>query len=103
MAPVTNKFNKATGNNIFQPYSMSWSYRGRGNEARSKTKNRIKTNVLRVNQTSGGRNPGPSHPPKNKVTTIAEISVMPRYSPIKNIPNFIPEYSEWKPATSSLS
>src|SRR5579875_2461981 len=34
---------------------------------------------------------------------MQEIRMIPIYSPTKNMPNFIPEYSEWKPATSSLS
>src|SRR5690349_22967325 len=60
-------------------------------------------NVFRKNQAHGGRNDGPSQPPKNSVTVIADIRVMPRYSPMKNIPNFIPEYSAWYPAINSLS
>src|SRR5678815_1259335 len=63
----------------------------------------MKANVLITNHKIGGRNAGPNHPPKNKQTTSAEINVIPRYSPTKNNPNFIPEYSEWKPAMSSLS
>lgn len=55
------------------------------------------------NQTMGGRKENPIQPPKNKVVISAEMSVMPKYSPTKNIPNFIPEYSEWYPATNSLS
>jgi hypothetical protein len=54
----------------------------------------IKANVFNTNHTKGGRKSGPSHPPKNKQTVRLEINVMPRYSPTKNIPNFIPEYSE---------
>src|SRR5215467_12268148 len=65
-------------------------------------KNEIKKNVLTRNQTTGGRT-GPSQPPKNSTVMSAEINVTPRYSPTKNMPNFIPEYSEWYPATSSLS
>jgi hypothetical protein len=57
--------------------------------------NPIKANVFMKNQATGGRKEGPSHPPKNIVVVMAEISVIPRYSPIKNIPNFIPEYSAW--------
>ncbi len=53
----------------------------------------IKKNVLNRNQKTGGRKDGPSQPPKNSVAIIPEISVIPRYSPTKNIPNFIPEYS----------
>ena len=54
----------------------------------------MKTNVLSTNQTGGGST-GPSQPPKKSVTIIAEMSVMPRYSPTKNMPNFMPEYSVW--------
>jgi hypothetical protein len=57
-------------------------------------KKQIKNAVLKKNQNTGGRKAGPSHPPKNKVIIMDEISVTPRYSPTKNIPNFIPEYSE---------
>jgi len=46
-----------------------------------------------ANQITGGIGAGPSHPPKNKVAVIREMRVIPRYSPTKNIPNFIPEYS----------
>jgi hypothetical protein len=57
-------------------------------------KNIINPNVFIINQTSGGRKPGPIHPPKKRQTVSVEIKVRPRYSPMKNIPNFIPEYSE---------
>ena len=40
-----------------------------------------------------GGSHGPSHPPRKKAVTSADISVIPRYSPTKNIANFIPEYS----------
>jgi hypothetical protein len=53
----------------------------------------IKKRVLRENHTIGGKT-GPNHPPKNRVTIMAEMRVIPRYSPTKNMPNFIPEYSE---------
>ena len=61
-----------------------------------------------MNQNSGqitGRKPntGPSHPPKNNVTAIAEMTTTWMYSPRKNIANRIPEYSVWNPATSSVS
>ena len=50
-----------------------------------------------------GGSTGPSQPPKKRIVISEEISVTPRYSPTKNMPNFMPEYSEWNPATSSLS
>jgi hypothetical protein len=53
----------------------------------------INANILIRNQTIGG-NTGPSHPPKKSVAIIAEIKVIPMYSPTKNNPNFILEYSE---------
>src|SRR5687767_10165787 len=92
----------AKGSITFQPNAISWSYRGRGRDARKRMNRQMKKNVFRENQTMGGSH-GPSHPPKNSVTIMAEISVTPRYSPTKNMPNFIPEYSEWNPAMSSLS
>src|SRR3546814_17106365 len=67
----------------------------------------MKTRHLSENQTidSHGhlsRN-GPLQPPKNSTTVMAETSTMPTYSPTKNMPNFMPEYSDWKPAASSDS
>ena len=94
IAPVTKIFNSDKGKRIFHPSDNNWSYLGLGKDALNKIKNSIKTNVFIKNQTTGGRNAGPSHPPKNKVTVNAEISVIPKYSPTKNIPNFILEYSE---------
>src|SRR3954464_9819280 len=63
----------------------------------------MNANVFIKNHSHGGKKDGPSQPPKNIVVVIAEMSVIPKYSPMKNIPNFIPEYSEWNPAMSSLS
>ena len=90
---MTTIFRSASGNITFHPNAINWSKRGRGSVARSRMNKQINTNVFRKNQTSGGSH-GPSHPPKNNATVSAEISVMPRYSPTKNIPNFMPEYSE---------
>jgi len=53
----------------------------------------MKKKVLIRNQTTPGRT-GPSQPPKKKTVIMAEIKVTPMYSPTKNMPNFIPEYSE---------
>src|SRR2546425_3397083 len=46
---------------------------------------------------------GPFHPPRNSVTAIEQIVMMFEYSPRKNSPNFMLEYSVWNPATSSDS
>ena len=94
-APVIRILSNETGNSTFHPSSINWSYLGRGKDARSKMNTHIKKNVLNKNQNTGGRNAGPSHPPKNSVEMMADISVIPMYSPTKNMPNFIPEYSEW--------
>ena len=51
-----------------------------------------KKDVFSKNQIIGGKN-GPCQPPKKRTVIIAEIKIIPRYSPMKNIPNFIPEYS----------
>ncbi len=45
------------------------------------------------NHASGGST-GPIHPPKNNTVISADTRMMPRYSPTKNMPNFMPEYSE---------
>ncbi len=46
---------------------------------------------------------GRSQPPKKRIT-VRKLTVMTwRYSPRKNRPNFIAEYSVWKPPTSSCS
>ena len=66
---------------------------GAAGTPRSKMNNEMKKNVLSRNQTIGGST-GPSQPPKNNTVISAEISVTPRYSPTKNMPNFMPEYSE---------
>ncbi len=57
------------------------------------------------NGQSAGRKSGagPRHPPRNSVTPIAATVTVATYSPRKNIANVIPEYSVWKPATSSVS
>src|SRR5262245_54157128 len=96
--PVTMMFRSASGNIPFHPNAISRSNSGLGSTARSRMNPQINTNVFRKNQTSGGSH-GPIHPPKNSATVSMEISVTPRYSPTKNIPNFMPEYSEWYPAT----
>ena len=46
---------------------------------------------------------GPRQPPRNRVTPIAATVTVATYSPRKNIANVMPEYSVWKPATSSDS
>src|SRR5208283_5427924 len=90
------------GNITFQPHDINWSNRGRGRDARSRMKKQINRNVLSRNQAMGG-SAGPSQPPKKRMLISEEIRITPRYSPTKNMPNFMPEYSEWKPATNSLS
>src|SRR5262249_13937094 len=47
--------------------------------------------------------PGPFQPPRNKVTATQQIAITFMNSPRKNRPNFMLEYSVWKPATSSAS
>jgi hypothetical protein len=55
---------------------------------------------------NGGRkfsNVGPSHPPRKNVAVIAHMLNIFIYSAKKNIANLNPEYSVWKPPTSSCS
>src|SRR5580693_10083093 len=86
-APVTTRFAKARGSITFQPNDMSWSNRGRGRAARTRTKKEMKKNVLMRNQANPGRT-GPSQPPKNRTAIMLEINVTPMYYPTKNMPNF---------------
>src|SRR5690606_20641388 len=46
---------------------------------------------------------GASQPPKNSTGMSMDISSMPMYSPTKNRPNFMPEYSVLKPEMISDS
>src|SRR5690606_22989344 len=46
---------------------------------------------------------GASQPPKNSTGISTDISSMPMYSPTKNRPNFMPEYSVLKPEMISDS
>ncbi len=59
----------------------------------------MKKKVLSANQRNpshGSRSTnGPCQPPKNSVVSSADTNTMPTYSPTKNIPNFMPEYSVW--------
>src|SRR5713101_9928199 len=50
-----------------------------------------------------GWNPGSDQPPKKSVTVRADATIMLTYSAMKNMANFIAEYSVWYPATSSAS
>src|SRR5262249_15717867 len=92
-APVISRLGSASGSMTFHPQAINWSKRGRGSAARRRMKKQMKKNILARNHNSGG-NTGPSQPPKNNMVIRAEIRVTPRYSPTKNMPNFIPEYSE---------
>src|SRR3954451_25237774 len=54
-APVTSRFNKASGSITFQPQAINWSKRGLGKAARSRMKKQMNASVLMPNQTAGGR------------------------------------------------
>src|SRR5438309_290876 len=47
--------------------------------------------------------PGACQPPRKRVTKSAEEVIMLMYSAVKNMENFMDEYSVWYPATSSDS
>src|SRR5699024_3331876 len=94
IAPVTKIFTSDRGKRSFHPYAINWSYRGRIKAARNRMNRITKTNILIKNHTTGGKNDGHNHPPKNNTVIKEEINKIPKYSPTKNIPNFIPEYSE---------
>jgi len=56
IAPVISRLSNERGNRIFHPSSISWSYLGRGNDARSRMNTHMKKNVFNKNQKTGGRN-----------------------------------------------
>src|SRR6185295_418053 len=60
---------------------------------------------LTKNQTnlSASGSHGPFQPPRNSVTAMQEMVMTLANSPRKKRPNFMLEYSVWKPATSSAS
>src|SRR5262245_65209 len=62
--------------------------------------NQIGANHSAVNGQSGT---GDSQPPRKKIVVVVLIRMMFAYSPRKNRPNDIDEYSAKKPATSSDS
>ena len=73
----------------------------------------LKTNsrnaILSANQTrpgtqvKGAYGTGDIQPPRNSTAPIADSRIMLAYSPRKNRPKVIDEYSVWKPWTSSAS
>src|SRR6266508_1032862 len=102
----------ASGRKAFQPIFIRMSYFRRGIVQRTQTKtNRTKPTLARKataesrkpRSVAGSSTQGTSHPPKKSVTTSAAIVVMAMYSDMKNMANFIDEYSVWYPATSSAS
>src|SRR5205823_3714411 len=92
----------ASGRKTFQPIFIRMSYLSRGIVQRTQTKtNRTKPTLARK-ATADSRKPtmvagssyhGTSQPPKKSVTTSADIVVMAMYSDMKNMANFIDEYS----------
>src|SRR5206468_4551903 len=76
---VTARFKSDAGRRTFHPKAMSWSYRRRGNVARSQTKKKRNSESLIRNQATGGRN-GPRHPPKKTEIATAETTIMFAYS-----------------------
>src|SRR5579872_5159915 len=64
------------------------------------------TPALMTNHTIPGtitRPNGADQPPKNSSVAMHDTVIMFKYSAMKNNPNRRPEYSVWKPPTSSVS
>ena len=100
---VTMTLPIATGKKIFQPYCISWSNRKRGKVPRNQMKTYSNRNTLPRNHTTPGmrsRNhnhyqlgKGRSHPPRNRITPMAETAIILAYSARKNSENRNPLYS----------
>src|SRR4051812_35908769 len=61
------------------------------------------THQMLTAPTSSARRNGMFHPPKKIVDISADTVITFAYSAMKNIENFIAEYSVWYPAMSSAS
>src|SRR3954447_11021160 len=62
--------------------------------------------IFRISQStpsSGSKPNGPSQPPRNRMEVIALMRIMLAYSPRKNSPKLMAEYSTKNPATISDS
>ena len=81
-----------SGRRHFHENAMTWSIRSRIRVARIHRINKNTANTLIANQIQIGRN-GPFQPLRNSVVTIMATASVLMYSPMKNITNFIPEYS----------
>src|SRR5918995_847710 len=115
MATHTNMmYARASGMRTFQPSAISWSYRKRGRVQRIHITKKIQNITLRK------KNPevamvwstppvssqwvnGMSHPPKNRVVTMAHTVTTFEYSAMKKKENFMALYSVWYPAINSDS
>src|SRR5436189_666952 len=92
----------ARGKNTFQPIFISRSYFSRGIVQRTQTKTNSSTETLTRKNSAESTKPchvggslyqGMSQPPRNSVTTSADIVPMAMYSAMKKSANFIDEYS----------
>src|SRR3989338_1555323 len=90
--PVIARLTKAIGVNTFHANAINWSTLARGNVHLTHIQINMHRYVLDRNHTTGGKN-GPCQPPKNRVVEMAAMMKRLVYSPMKNIANFIPEYS----------
>src|SRR5688572_21730482 len=105
-------FSTASGRKTFQPRRIRPSYFSRGRVQRTHTKMNSSTETLKRNISAERMNPvkvggslyqGMSQPPRNSVVIRADMVAIAMYSDMKNMANFIDEYSVWYPPTSSAS
>src|SRR5881409_3601294 len=68
-----------------------------------KTNSRAPSLAKNHRNLSASGSQGPFQPPRNRTTAMHEMVMTFANSPRKNRPNFMLEYSVWKPATSSPS
>jgi hypothetical protein len=105
---------QTSGNKTFQPNDINWSYRKRGNVARTQINVNITNHNFRQYQTNPGiqlTNNGNkleikgkgNHPPKKIITNRFDITITCKYSPKNRNAKVIDEYSTLKPETSSDS
>ena len=112
---INNKLNMLIGNKYFHSKFNNWSIRSRGNVHLNHMITNIRKKTFPINHIDEGiksitwlklsQCPMCSgiQPPKNNMAPMLHTIKILTYSARKNKANFIPEYSVWKPAVSSLS
>lgn len=105
---------QTSGNKIFQPSAINWSYLKRGKVARTHINKKITNHNFNPYQIHAGTVKGKnekiaekngigSQPPRKIITNKFDITITCKYSPKNKKAKVIEEYSTLKPETNSDS